>query len=192
MKRILFICFLSLASFVINAQDNLPSNGYRGFADFGYTVGVGDYEFGRFEVSTTQGYQFNPYFFVGGGVGFHFMQSYETAGMEIALDKRDAKVSIPLFADLRGTFSKRKFAPFIDLKAGYFLTNNDGLYGNISVGCRMTVKRKQAVSLSVGYTYEKLEFETFDRFMNSTSMNYTRSSRKLDCEGISIKIGYEF
>lgn len=192
MKRILFICFLSLASFVINAQDNLPSNGYRGFADFGYTVGVGDYEFGRFEVSTTQGYQFNPYFFVGGGVGFHFMQSYETAGMEIALDKRDAKVSIPLFADLRGTFSKRKFAPFIDLKAGYFLTNNDGLYGNISVGCRMTVKRKQAVSLSVGYTYEKLEFETFDRSMNSTSMNYTRSSRKLDCEGISIKIGYEF
>lgn len=192
MKRILFICFLSLASFVINAQDNLPSNGYRGFANFGYTVGVGDYEFGRFEVSTTQGYQFNPYFFVGGGVGFHFMQSYETAGMEIALDKRDAKVSIPLFADLRGTFSKRKFAPFIDLKAGYFLTNNDGLYGNISVGCRMTVKRKQAVSLSVGYTYEKLEFETFDRFMNSTSMNYTRSSRKLDCEGISIKIGYEF
>lgn len=192
MKRILFICFLSLVSFVINAQDNLPGNGYRGFADFGYTVGVGDYEFGRFEVSTTQGYQFNPYFFVGGGVGFHFMQSYETAGMEIALDKRDAKVSIPLFADLRGTFSKRKFAPFIDLKAGYFLTNNDGLYGNISVGCRMTVKRKQAVSLSVGYTYEKLEFETFDRFMNSTSMNYTRSSRKLDCEGISIKIGYEF
>ncbi len=66
-------------------------------ADLGYTIGVGDYDFGRFEISTTHGYQVNPYFFLGGGVGFHFMQSYETKGMEIALDKRDSKVSIPLF-----------------------------------------------------------------------------------------------
>ena len=111
---------------------------------------------------------------------------------EIPLDLRKSKVSIPLFADFRGTFTKRKFAPFIDLKLGYFVTNNDGFYGNVSAGCRMKVKGNQAVSLSIGYTYEKLEFETFDRFTNHTSMNYTRSPRKLDCEGISIKLGYEF
>ncbi|WP_170957580.1 hypothetical protein [Duncaniella freteri] len=56
----------------------------------------------------------------------------------------------------------------------------------------MLTKGSQAISLSIGYTYEKLEFETFDRFTSSTSMNYTRSPRKLDCEGISIKLGYEF
>ncbi len=61
-----------------------------------------------------------------------------------------------------------------------------------SAGCRMTVKGNQAVSLSIGYTYEKLEFETFGRFTSSTSMNYTRDPRKLDCEGVSIKLGYEF
>ena len=56
----------------------------------------------------------------------------------------------------------------------------------------MKTKGNQAISLSVGYTYEKLEFETFDRFTSSTSMNYTRSGRKLDCEDITIKLGYEF
>lgn len=129
---------------------------------------------------------------MGGGVGFHFMSSYETKDIDIPLDKRDSKVSIPLYADFRGTFSKRRFSPFADLKLGYFVTNNDGFYGNISVGCRMALKGKQGLSLSVGYTYEKLEFQTFSHFNSTTSMNYTRSPRKLDCEGISIKLGYEF
>lgn len=189
MKKIFLLFAMMTAVISCFAQTN---SGYRGFSDLGYTVGVGDYDFGRFEISTTHGYQVNPYFFLGGGVGFHFMQSYETKGMEIALDKRDSKVSIPIFADFRGTFSKRKFAPFVDLKLGYFVTNNDGFYGNISAGCRMNVKGNQAVSLSIGYTYEKLEFETFGRFTSSTSMNYTRDPRKLDCEGVSIKLGYEF
>ncbi len=193
MKKIFIILAICCTLLSANAQDNTFGGGYRGFADLGYTIGVGDYEFGRFEISTTHGYQVNPYFFIGGGVGFHFMSSYETKGMEYALDKRDSKVSIPLFADFRGTFSKRKFAPFVDLKLGYFVTNNDGFYGNISAGCRMALKGKQGISLSIGYTYEKLEFQTFDRFTNSGhNMNYTRSPRKLDCEGISIKLGYEF
>lgn len=189
MKKIFILLTVLITAAGCFAQSG---KGYHGFADLGYTIGVGDYDFGRFGISTTHGYQVNPYFFVGGGVGFHFMQSYKTKGVDIALDERDSKVSIPLFADFRGTFTKHKFAPFVDLKLGYFVTNNDGFYGNVSAGCRMKVKGNQAVSLSIGYTYEKLEFETFDSFTNHTSMNYTRSPRKLDCEGISIKVGYEF
>lgn len=192
MKKIFLIIMIVVTTLVMKAQDNTFGGGYRGFADLGYTIGVGDYNLGRFEISTTHGYQVNPYFFVGGGVGFHFMSSYETKDMDIPLDKRDSKVSIPLFADFRGTFSKRKFAPFADLKLGYFVTNNDGFYGNVSAGCRMALKGKQGISLSIGYTYEKLEFQTFSRFNSTTSMNYTRTPRKLDCEGISIKLGYEF
>lgn len=192
MKKIILVIVMAVSILSVKAQDNSFGGGYRGFADLGYNIGVGDYDFGRFEISTTHGYQVNPYFFVGGGVGFHFMSSYETKGMDIPLDKRDSKVSIPLFADFRGTFSKRKFAPFADLKLGYFVTNNDGFYGNVSAGCRMAIKGKQGIFLSIGYTYEKLEFQTFSRFNSTTSMNYTRTPRKLDCEGISIKLGYEF
>lgn len=184
MKKILLLlslCIVSLSSF---AHDDF-NNGYRGYADLGYTIGIGDYKFGRFEVSTTHGYQVCPYFFVGAGVGFHFMQKCTYGSKPIILDKRDSKVSIPLYANLRGIFSKRKFAPFVDAKAGYFITNHDGFYGAASVGCRMRVKEKQAISLSVGYVYEKLEFES----LRNLSL---RVPNKLNCEGISIKIGYEF
>lgn len=190
MKKIFLLLTMVLASMGCFAQTN---SGYRGFADLGYTIGVGDYDFGRFEISTTHGYQVCPYFFVGGGVGFHFMESYKTKGMDIALDERDSKVSIPLFADFRGTFTKTKFSPFVDLKLGYFVTNNDGFYSNISAGCRMALKGNMGISLAVGYTFEKLQFETFDRFSNpGHNMNYSRSGRKLDCEGVTVKVGFEF
>lgn len=193
MKKVILLFAMHLAFASSQAQDNTFGHGYRGFADLGYTIGVGDYDFGRFEISTTHGYQVNPYFFVGGGVGFHFMSSYETKDMEIPLDKRDSKVSIPLFTDFRGTFSKGKFAPFVDLKLGYFVTNNDGFYCNLSAGCRMALKGKQGITLSIGYTYEKLEFQTFERFTSpGHDMNYSRSDRQLACDGVSIKLGYEF
>lgn len=192
MKKVLFMLCVIIAGFTAKAQDDF-THGYRGFADLGYTIGVGDYEFGRFEISTTHGYQVCPYFFVGAGVGFHFMQKYETKGMgEYALDVRDSKVSIPLFVDFHSAFMKTKFAPFVDLKLGHFLNNGDGFYANASAGVRMKTVDKQAVSLSIGYTFEKLQYETFGHFISSSNMNYTREPRKLDSEGISIKLGYEF
>lgn len=87
MKKVLILLTVLFASMSVKAQDDFNS-GYRGFADLGYTIGVGDYEFGRFEISTTHGYQVCPYFFVGAGVSFHFMSKYETKGMgDYALDK---------------------------------------------------------------------------------------------------------
>ena len=191
MKKVLILLCVLVAGFSAMAQDNY--RGYRGFADLGYTIGVGDYEFGRFEISTAHGYQLSPYFFVGAGVGIHFMSKYETKGMTYALDTRDSKVSIPLFVDLHSQFMKTKFAPYVDVKLGHFATNGDGFYANASAGIRMRTIGHQAVTLSIGYTFEKLKFETFDKFTHpGLNMDYTRSSRLLDTEGISIKVGYEF
>jgi len=171
---------------------NTSSNCYRGFVDAGYTIGIGDYQFGRFELNTSHGYQFNPYVFLGAGVGLHFMQKYETKNMEIALDTRDSKVDVPVFGNLHFNFSKAKVAPFVDGKVGYYVTNNGDLYYNISAGCRIAINSKQAVNVSVGYTSQKLEFETFNSFTSRYDMDYTRSSRKLTAEGVTIKLGFEF
>ena len=142
MKKVSFIVAMTLFALVANAQ-NVTDNSYRGFVDVGYSIGIGDYEFGRFEVNTSHGYQFNPYFFLGAGMGFHFMSSYETNGMEIALDKRDSKVDIPIFANAHCNFSKKKVAPFVDLKGGAFVTNNGGLYANASVGRRFSLNESK-------------------------------------------------
>ena len=42
---------MAILSFTfIKAEDNFFSKGYRGFVDLGYTIGVGDYKFGRIEI----------------------------------------------------------------------------------------------------------------------------------------------
>lgn len=193
-KSTLIVALLSFLALGMSAQSESSSfkHGYRGFADVGYTFGVGDYDMGRFEVSTTHGYQINPYIFVGAGVGLHFMPSYETSDMDIALDTRDSKVCIPVFAAARVNFTKTRVSPFIDIKGGTFVTKGDGLYIVLSGGCKIKTRGKQGIDLSVGYTFAKLEFQTFGRFTNIYNMSYTRTATNRDTEGISVKIGYEF
>lgn len=190
MKKLFCAIALLCVCVSINAQ-NVSEKCYRGFVDLGYTIGIGDYEMGRFEVNTSHGYQFSPYFFLGAGVGFHFMPKYETDMDGIALDTRESSVEIPIFANLRVNCSKAKVSPFLDAKAGSYLTNGSGLYASASVGCRIATNEKQGVNISVGYTYAKYEFQTFKRFI-SWNMNYTRYDRVCNTEGISIKAGYEF
>ena len=191
MKKILVLLAVLFTSQVMCAQ-NISTGCYRGFVDGGYTLGIGDYDFGRLEINTSHGYQINPFFFIGGGLGFHFMSEYKTKGMDIALDQRESKVDIPIFANLRANFNKGKITPFVDGRAGTYVTNNGGLYLNLSAGCRFALNEKQAIDVSVGYSMEKLEFETFERFISSKRMDYSRSPRKLDTEGIAIKVGFEF
>ena len=189
--RIFLLLLLAIVTTAIQSQ-NISGNCYRGFADAGYTIGVGDYNLGRFEINSSHGYQINPHFFIGAGLGFHFMSEYETNNKDIALDIRESSVEIPIFANIKCNFTKSKVTPFIDIKAGTYITNNSGLYANISGGCRISTNEKQAVNVSIGYTMQNLEFETFNRFYGSNSMSYSRKPRNLDTEGISIKIGYEF
>ena len=190
-KLLLFAMLICSACMASNAQ-NTSGNCYRGFVDAGYDVGIGDYEFGRFVINTTHGYQFNPYIFFGAGTGFHFMSEYKTKDLDIALDTRESKVDIPVFANAHVNFTKRKVAPFVDGKAGTFVTNNGGMFWNISAGCRIATNEKQAVNISIGYAAEKLEFESFDRFNSSHDMSYTRKARVLNAECVTLRVGYEF
>lgn len=192
MKKLLMcVMLICSASMVSNAQ-NTSGNCYRGFVDAGYDVGIGDYDFGRFVINTTHGYQFNPYIFLGAGTGLHFMSKYETKNMDIPLDIRESKVDIPVYANAHVNFTKGKIAPFVDGKAGTFVTNNGGMFWNISAGCRIATNEKQAVNIAIGYASEKLEFETFNKFNSSHDMSYTRKPRALDTECVTIRVGYEF
>ena len=107
MKRLLTICIMIICMMGSYAQ-NIASSCYRAYVDAGYTIGMGDYELGRFEVNTSHGYQISPYFFIGAGVGLHFIPEYETPDMDIALDTRESSVDIPIFANVRANLTKGK------------------------------------------------------------------------------------
>ncbi len=192
MKKYLLSAVLLACGVLASNAQNVASNCYRGFVDVGYSFGLGDYDFGRVEINTSHGYQISPYFFVGAGLGLHFMSSYETPDIYIPLDVRDSQVDVPVFANARVNFTKKKVTPFVDVKAGTFVTNNGGLYLNIAVGCRIATNSRNAINVSVGYAFEKLEFQTFKKFTSTYSLDYTRYANKLDTESIGVKVGYEF
>lgn len=189
MKRLLLLAALVPAMPGAKAQ-NVARNCYRGFVDLGYSVGIGDYKFNRFEISTSQGYQFNPYIFLGAGVGFHFMPYYEFTIWNTPHEVRDRVIDIPLFANLHLNFTKTRVTPFVDAKGGVFVTNNGGAYANASGGIRVAVNDKQAVSLSVGYTYEELQFEVYHDLANGWGS--IRRPWKAPAEAVTVKLGYEF
>ena len=59
-KKAIFLAACMAIALCSNAQSR-SNGGYKGFIDVGYSLGVGDYEFGRFEVNTSQGQVYKSY-----------------------------------------------------------------------------------------------------------------------------------
>lgn len=152
--------------------------GYRGFADMGYTVGIGEWKAGRIEVTTSHGYQFTPYLFMGGGTGIHY---YCTDGAE--------ETVVPLFVDFRANFIKGKIVPFARIKAGYSFDTSEsfeglGFYIAPSAGVKFMVSDNFAINFSLGYTSQLVDSYYEDYY-------YEYSSTE-NLGGITFKTGFEF
>ena len=164
MKRLMMLVLtvlfaLSVASHEASAQGWGPSGygnsfggynesagglnkGYRGMVEIGNGFGWGDLNY-VFKLSTTHGYQFNPYFYLGGFVSF--------GSIEYSYDYRyHLHFNFRWGADARAYLSKGRFATFLGLQFGM------DLYGDIpfvylsgQVGFRVALKNKQALNLAV-------------------------------------------
>lgn len=158
---------------------NYDITGYRGFVDIGYTVGLGDFDLNRINFSTSHGYQFNPYLFVGIGIGAQYFDDSE-------------EWLCPIFADVRCNIIKNTpLIPFIGIKGGYSFYPEDsfedvGAYINPSVGAKYMISSKCAVNLSVGYTAQLFDYvET----INSGAQIKTTTK---NMGGFTISAGFEF
>lgn len=152
--------------------------GYRGFVDIGGAVGVGDYGDGVFAVSTSHGYQFNPYIFVGAGIGVDYHFDYET-------------MFLPIFADLRGYFIDGRITPFVGIKIGYSPVDGTGLYFNPSVGASFGISRKLALNISIGYNLQRAEmYNIYYNYSYYTGYSYYYSDETIGA--ITFKVGFEF
>lgn len=129
------------------------NKGYKGFVDLGYGIGVGDYDEGRIEFSTTHGYQFSPYFFAGIGVGVNYFHEGDA-------------VNIPIFADFRGTLpiQNTKVTPFLDMRLGYSVNDVEGFYFTPSVGVRLAVSKKCGLNIGLGYELQKAKVEYYSYY----------------------------
>lgn len=183
MKKILLLIAVAFCSLSINAEEKelINSKCYRGSAELGYSIGAIHYpKINRFEINTSHGYQFNPYLYLGAGAGLHFYSTFDGA-----LYSRSKKVDVPLFGHIKANFTKTRVSPYAEVKLGYHITVNSGLYAFAGLGCRFATVKKQGVNLSLGYSCSVSKFSSY------IGTKYYGSSSAY-CEAISIKLAYDF
>ena len=147
--------------------------GYKGYVDFGCTIGTGDFSRDRLTVSFVNGVQFNPYLYVGMGAALN----YYAGGEEIG---------IPIFANVRSHFIKSNISPFLDLRVGYSpLVDAKGLYLSPSLGCRFGLSKRVGLNVSVGY-----EVQEADVIVRYGYYGAEVESRGLG--GVSMKVAVDF
>lgn len=129
-------------------------------------LGVGDFsDAGRLSLTTSHGVQINPYLFVGGGTTVNY---YPSASY----------FSLPLFANVRGSFMDNSISPFVDLKIGYTIFDVTGFYFSPSIGCRFGLQNGNGVNVSLGYEMQKGTLE--------------ESNYSVTVGGIALRVGYDF
>lgn len=150
--------------------------GYRGLVEAGVAAGIGDYNLTRLEVNTSHGYQFNPYLFVGGGLGMHFY-----------FDASEAL--IPVFADCRVNVLPGRISPYVDFKLGYSFGVSDGLYGaglflSPGIGARFELAdRGHAIRAGLGFSMQQA---------TALHYGYYYYEDHVMCNSVLFKVGYEF
>ena len=133
-------------SFGVNSSVNGLNRGYRGMVEFGNGFGWVDVNY-VFKLSTTHGYQFNPYFYLGGFVSFgsieHLVRDYFGHYYHVPFNFRWG-------ADARAYLSKGRFAPFLGLQFGMDLYGYlPFVYLSGQVGFRVALKNKLALNFAV-------------------------------------------
>lgn len=152
MKRTILL-LLAIIAFAHVSEARQPKRGYRGFLEWSSSVRSDNY--GVFNIhgdlimqressfytglTTSHGYQINPMFFVGAGLGM------ERCG------KLDNWV-VPIFLQGRIDLKFGKFTPFGDLRLGANLAEGAGIYFSPSIGYRFNWGRKMGVNIGAGLT----------------------------------------
>ena len=178
---ILLLVGFTSASYAQNSKAAL-TKGYRGMVEGGFSVApmyncdVGPQGW-YWEVSTTHGYQFNPYLFLGGGIGV--LEEYD--------------VILPFFVDFKANFNKKRISPYANLKLGYTANTTKGLdggaYANLLFGLRFGIYKKLALNLSFGYAVQRVHYFESNESCSCSSPN--KNAEKTTNSFIS-KIGIEF
>jgi hypothetical protein len=161
-------------------EDNTPARrsgnglrlGYKGFVDFGYTLGVGDYSADRAEAYTTHGCQINNVIFVGVGAGVNYYYDNDNA------------IGVPVYANARFTFLNKRITPFADTRVGYSLVDVEGIYGSQAIGCRFRLGDRTAFNVSVAYTLLNLQTEF-------SSGDFRMKEDKIS-NAVTFRLGFEF
>lgn len=134
--------------------------GKKAIVELGYQMGMSDHGMDQVKLNVISGYQINPYFSLGIGVGLRYY-----------FDEK--AVLIPVFADFRVNFIDNKISPYLSLGIGYsFDTKADfegeGFLLNPTVGVTFMISEKSALNLGFGYETQRMKFRYYPNGYSDT------------------------
>jgi hypothetical protein len=175
-----------LPSYGYNFSSNKRGHGkcYAGIIEVGYGLGVGDYGLDNFRFNFINGFHIGPTFTLGLGIGVrrYYPEHENYTDRELV-----SKLQIPVFIDMRKTFSTRTVTPYIALDLGGAArystgteseeTVNEGVLVNPSAGIWINLSSRFAIFGGIGYEVQKMEFRNtsddsyYKKNANSVSLN---------------------
>ncbi|MFI3239229.1 MAG: hypothetical protein R3Y22_01365 [Bacteroidales bacterium] len=152
------------------ASKDLSTAHYLGMIDVQYGFGIGQERNNIFGFETSFGYQFNKYFYLGGGLALNFhnpvLSSYPLRADKNENDEtiNDPEYSntpfVPLYINVRSQlYESDKITPFIDLKVGSSVLNYVGLYLAPSIGVHFPLTKSLAINVSLGYSLQQSKYK---------------------------------
>ena len=171
MKKTILIVAMLVMAFGLSAQEesrvSIPS-GYRAFIEEENSMQLVSKEHSLIGVGTTHGFYMNDKCYV--GLGF-------------TLQGNEDCFLMPIYAAVRYNFSYRSnVSPVISLRAGSYISENNGLYADLGFGVRFASKHHFAISVMFTGTF----YEPSEAY-NYNSGNYEKVNRS----GAGIRIGME-
>ncbi|MBD5236919.1 MAG: hypothetical protein HDS62_05190 [Bacteroidales bacterium] len=173
------------------------SGSYKGSLEAGWSKTLGNKNADFLEISTSQGYQYNSWFYMGAGMGADILFAHQNDDWGeswtpdypsfAAHSSTKTAVMLPIFTDFKATFgAPDKVGFYIDLRIGCsfllsdkyieigdgYLTNREYFYLRPSLGFRIptsTNHPKQAID--VGVSYKLLTSNYWNSYSRSTTLN---------------------
>ena len=148
--------------FARNSSDSYLSKGYRGMVEMGHGVGTMESNY-LFKLSTTHGYQFNPYIYLGGFVSLGTIEVAEKYrvydyywGRYTDKERFVPNFNFRLGADFRAYLPKKRVAPFVGLQLGFEYGADPGwgeeyvfVYLSGQLGVRVALKNRMGLNLGI-------------------------------------------
>lgn len=181
---------------------------YKGFVDLSGTAGMGDNRANFAGISTTQGFQYADWFFMGAGLGVDVAVAHQPEkdmrpqpgdGSYWNRSRSKTKAMIPVFSDFRFNIGGAQSTSFyIDLKVGaaWFIGNsylemdtgcmgnNTQFYFKPSIGVRVPVMANDSrKAINIGVSYQLL---------TSNNNYYYWQSDSMTLNNLGLTIGYEW
>lgn len=207
-KLLAVICILlaTISSLPLNAQYYQAANTlqsmltpalsgsgrYKGFVEVGYSHTLSKYNGDFIEISTSQGYQYNNWFFLGAGLGFDLLLSHKNdnwGGQTPPPENRAYTMTapmLPLFTDFRFFIGgNTSISFFLDLKVGCsfllsnkmvaigdgYLTNREYFFLDPAIGLRIPVNKKNPKqACNVGVRYKLLTSNYWYNYNNNITL----------------------